>query len=92
MHRKELIQDVANLTKTPTFQVEDIVDAVFKAIKKALLEGDKVTVLNFATFEIKTAKERKAVNPSTNEHITVPAKKYIKTKFSLGLRKKINKQ
>lgn len=53
----------------------DAVEATISAIQGALTEGEKVTLVGFGTFEVRDRKERKGVNPSTGEEITIPATK-----------------
>ena len=51
------------------------VDAVIVAIKDALAEGEKVSLIGFGTFSVKERKARTGRNPRTGEKLEIPAKK-----------------
>jgi len=55
MTRAELIVAVADAAKVDRKTAERTVAATFDAIKNALIEGDKVQILGFGTFENRIA-------------------------------------
>lgn len=75
MNKSELIVSVAKSTEMTKKAASDAVEATFSAIQDALTNGEKVTLVGFGTFEVRDRKERKGVNPSTGEEITIPATK-----------------
>jgi len=56
-------------------QASEAVDAVLGCIRSTLAEGGKVALAGFGSFEVRTRKERMAMNPRTGERIMVPATK-----------------
>ena len=75
MNKAELINaaaDKAGLSKKDT---EAAVDAAIKAITEALAAGDKVQLVGFGSFEVKTRAARTGRNHQTKEEIPIPASK-----------------
>ena len=56
-------------------QAAEVVDCVFTAIKDALADGDKVSLIGFGTFSVKKRAAREGRNPRTGKKIKIPAKK-----------------
>lgn len=74
MNKKELVDVVADKTGFTKKDVSIVADAVFESIKGALVEGEKVAVSGFGTYQVKLRKARMARNPQTGEPIEVPEK------------------
>ena len=75
MNKAELINaaaDKAGLSKKDT---ETAVNAVFDVIAKALADGDKVQLVGFGSFEVRSRAARVGRNPKTKETIKIPASK-----------------
>ena len=75
MNKNELIAAVAeraNLTKKDS---EAAVSAMLEVITDALCDGDKVQLVGFGSFEVKTREARVGRNPKTKEAIEIPATK-----------------
>ena len=75
MTKADLIGIVAAKTELSKKDSEKAVSAVLDAITEALVEGDKVSLVGFGTFEVKQRAERIGRNPRTKEQITIPASK-----------------
>nr|DAD94312.1 MAG TPA: DNA binding protein [Siphoviridae sp. cttFh17] len=56
------------------------VDATIKAIQDAVVNGDKVQIVGFGTFETATRAARVGRNPQTGENISIPESKSPKFK------------
>ena len=56
------------------------VDATIKAIQDAVVNGDKVQIVGFGTFETTTRAARVGRNPQTGENISIPESKSPKFK------------
>ena len=82
MNKTQLIEAVAKQADLKKKDAEAAVNAVIAAIENALVEGDKVQLVGFGTFEVKVREERKGRNPKTNEEIVIPASK--RPTFSAG--------
>ena len=90
MTRAELIVNVAEKAKLDRKSAEKAVAATFEAIKQALIEGDKVQVLGFGTFENRTRAARKGRNPRTGEEISIAASKLPSFKAGKSLKEAVN--
>lgn len=90
MTRAELILNVAGKAGVDRKVVEKVVAATFDAIKLALIEGDKVQVLGFGTFENRTRAPRKGRNPRTGEEIEIKASKLPSFKAGKTLKEAVN--
>ena len=90
MTRAELIVNVAEKAKLDRKSAEKAVAATFETIKNALVEGDKVQVLGFGTFENRTRAARKGRNPRTGEEIEIQSSKLPSFKAGKGLKEAVN--
>ena len=90
MTRAELIANVAAKAGLSKKDTEKAVGAVFDTIKQALVEGDKVQVLGFGTFEIRPRSARKGRNPQSGEEIEIPASKLPSFKAGKALKEAVN--
>ena len=91
MTRAELIVKVADKARVDRKTAEKTVSATFEAIKAALVEGDKVQVLGFGTFENRTRAARKGRNPRTGEEISIEASKLPSFKAGKSLKEACNR-
>lgn len=90
MTRAELIINVAEKAQIDRKSAERAVTATFETIKLALVEGDKVQVLGFGTFENRTRQPRKGRNPRTGEEIEIKASNLPSFKAGKGLKEAVN--
>ena len=90
MTRAELIVAVADKAKVDRKTAEKTVAATFETIRQALIEGDKVQVLGFGTFENRTRAPRKGRNPRTGEEIEIQASKLPSFKAGKTLKEAVN--
>ena len=75
MNKTELVAAVAAKAELSKKDAEAAVNAVFDSVKDALAEGDKVSLIGFGTFSVKTRAARTGLNPRTNETIEIPESK-----------------
>ena len=75
MNKTELVAAVAEKAGLKKEDAAKAVNAVFEAISDALIEGEKVQLVGFGSFQVKERAEKQAKNPRTGEKITVPATK-----------------
>ena len=86
MNRMELVAAVAKKADLSKKDAEAAVKGVFDAITDALVEGDKVQLIGFGTFDVA---ERAARSPKTGEEIVVPAHKAVRFKASKVLKEAV---
>jgi len=73
MVKADLIAKVAETGITKK-QAGEAVDALLAAIKGALAEGDRVSLIGFGTFSVKERAARNGRNPRTGKKIKIPKK------------------
>ena len=90
MNKTELIEIVAKEADLKKKDADAAVNAVFNAIEKALVEGEKVQLIGFGTFEVKDRAAKTGRNPATGETINIAASKQIKFSAGKTIKDKIN--
>lgn len=80
LNKQQLINNVADITRQPRKQVEEIVDAFLELIIQKLSAKEKINLTGFGLFEVRERKGRRGVNPRNPQepmHIpTVPVAKF----------------
>ena len=92
MNKAELVAAVAEKTALSKKDSEKAVNAAFEAITAALVNGDKVQLVGFGSFETKERNARIGRNPRTKEAIDIPATFVPSFKPSKALRDLIGKE
>ena len=90
MNKTELVAAVAAETQVAKKDVEAVVNATVAAIAEALKKGEKVQLIGFGTFEVKTTAAREGRNPKTGETIKIPAAKKPAFSASKVLKDEVN--
>ena len=88
MNKAELINAVA---EKADLSKKDCEAAAIDVITAALAEGDKVQLVGFGAFEVKTRAERVGRNPKTREEISIPASKVPVFKAGKALKDAVSK-
>ncbi|MBP0981477.1 MAG: HU family DNA-binding protein [Oscillospiraceae bacterium] len=91
MTKAELIAAVAAKAELSKKDSDKAVTAVIDAITEALANGDKVSLVGFGAFEVKTRGARKGINPRTKEEITIAASKLPSFKAGKALKDAVAK-
>ena len=73
MNKNELVAKVADQSGLSKKDAEKALAAVIDTITAALVEGDKVQLVGFGTFETKQRAARTGRNPRSGETIEIPA-------------------
>ena len=71
MNKTELIAAVAEKADLSKKDAEAAITAAVEAITGALIEGEKVQLVGFGSFEVKTRAARVGRNPKTKEEIPI---------------------
>ena len=90
MKKAELIAAVAQSAGFTRKDAEKAVTAVVDVITKALVEGEKVQLVGFGTFETRERSAREGKNPQTGEKITIAASKVPAFKAGRALKEAVN--
>ena len=92
MNKTELIAVAAQAVGMTKKDTERVLNAALDAITAALVNGDKVQLSGFGTFEIKFREARVGRNPRTKEPSQIPATHVPTFKPSKALRDLIGKE
>ena len=75
MTKADLIDTVASESDLSKRQAGEIVDLILNEIKFALQKGDRVALVPFGSFVVRSRKAREGRNPKTGEKIKIAARK-----------------
>ena len=75
MNKVELVAAVAEKSGRAKKDAEKAVAAVLESVVDAVASGDKVQLVGFGTFEVRSREQRTGRNPRTKEAIVIPASK-----------------
>ena len=75
MNKTELIAAVAEKSGLSKKDADNAVNAMLEAIVETLSKEEKVQLVGFGTFEVRSRSERQGRDPRTNSPITIPASK-----------------
>ena len=75
MTKTDRINAVAAKTGLSKKDSDKAVAAFVEAVTESLAKGEKVALLGFGTFDVKTRAARKGINPRTKKEITIAAAK-----------------
>ena len=75
MNKADLVNIVAARTEQTKTDVANVVDALIETIIDSVVEGKKVSILGFGSFEPRERSARQGLNPKTGEKIAIEAKR-----------------
>lgn len=75
MNKTELIAAVAEKSGLSKKDADNAVNSMLDVVVETLAQGDKVQIVGFGTFEVRSRSERQGRDPRTNNPITIPASK-----------------
>lgn len=90
MNKSELIAEVAEKTGLTKKDAEAAVKAVVDTITDAMIQGDKVQLVGFGTFEVRERAARFGRDPRTGESMEIAASKAPAFKAGQGLKDAVN--
>lgn len=90
MTKKELTNNLAEKVSISKKDAAAYFDAAVDTIKEAILNGEKVSIIGFGTFETVERAERVCRNPRTGETLTVGPKTALKFKASNTMKDALN--
>lgn len=86
MNKVELISKIAEKAELSKKDSEKALTAFTNIVSDTLLNGDKVAITGFGTFEVAERPARTGRNPKTGESIQIQASKSPKFKVSKALK------
>ena len=91
MNKTELVAAMADQAGLSKKDADAAVAAFVAAVEEALKKGDKVSLVGFGTFEVRTRNARTGINPQTKETIKIAASKAPVFKAGTALKNAVNK-
>ena len=90
MNKTELIAAVAEKAEISKKDAEKAVKAFTDVVSEELVNGGKIQLVGFGTFEVSERPAREGRNPRTGETMTSPATKTPKFKAGKALKDMVN--
>ncbi len=90
MNKSELIAALAAKTEFSKKDAEKALNGFVDVVNEALAAGDKVQLIGFGTFAVKSRPARVARNPRTGAEIKIAASKAPTFKAGKALKDKVN--
>ena len=90
MNKTELVANVAEKAGLSKKDAEKALSAVIESVEEALVEGDKVQLIGFGTFEAKDRAARTGRNPQTGKEIKIAASRNPVFKAGKALKDAVN--
>lgn len=90
MNKNELIAAVAAKAELSKKDAEKAIKAFTDAVAEELVQGGKVQLVGFGTFEVSERAAREGRNPKTGKTMEIPASKTPKFKAGKALKDQIN--
>lgn len=91
MNKTDLVNVVAEQAGLSKKDSEKAINATLDAVADALKNGDKVQLVGFGAFEVKTRSARTGRNPKTKEAIQIPESKSPVFKAGKALKDAVSK-
>ena len=91
MNKAELVAKMAEVSSLTKKDAETALNAFMETVEETLVDGGKVQLVGFGTFDVRERKPRKGRNPRNPEQvIDIPASKAPVFKAGKTLKEKIN--
>lgn len=90
MNKSELISSMAEKGDITKVDAEKALNAFIESVEEALVNGDKVQLVGFGSFEVRERAARKGRNPQTKKEITIKASKAPVFKVGKALKDMVN--
>ena len=90
MNKTELVANVAEKAGLSKKDAEKALSAVIESVEEALVEGDKIQLIGFGTFEVKDRAARTGRNPQTGKEIKIAASRNPVFKAGKALKDAVN--
>ena len=91
MNKAELITAAADRADISRKDAEKVVNAALEIITEELVAGERVSLVGFGSFDVKTRGERVGRNPRTREEITIAASRVPQFKAGKALKDAVAK-
>jgi DNA-binding protein HU-beta len=90
MNKSDLINEISTKTGLTKTKSSEVIEGIVETIQNALVNGDKVTLVGFGTFDTIVRKARKGRNPKTGADLNIPSKRAPRFKSGTALSNIVN--
>jgi len=90
MNKSELVAGLSQEMDLPLRKSEEIVNAILETLFSSLVQGDRIEIRGFGSFEVRAYPGYSGRNPKTGERIQVEGKRLPFFKAGKELRTRIN--
>lgn len=73
MNKTEFLKAVAAKAELTGKQVQAAYDAILATVEETLKKGEKIQLVGFGSFELKSKPARECINPATKQKVKVAA-------------------
>jgi DNA-binding protein HU-beta len=80
MIKVDIVNQVSELAEITKVKAEVAVDAVFDAMRAAMMRGDRIELRGFGVFQVKPIKRGNGRNPRTGKEVRIPPGRTIRFK------------
>jgi integration host factor subunit beta len=91
MNKSELVEVVASRAEVPQNKAEEVVNAIFDAVTRALVEGRRIEIRGFGSLVNKRYEPYVGRNPKSGDTIDVKAKTLPFFKVGKELKERVNR-
>lgn len=92
MGKSELLTSISEKCGMTKVDCEKVIDAFAESVTEFLMDGEKIMLKGFMSFEVSERKERRGRNPKTGEVDTFPSTKSIQCKISQAIKDAVNER
>jgi len=90
MNKAELIRSMSEKSELTKVDAEKALNAFIESVEEALVNGDRVQLVGFGSFEVRERAARKGRNPQTKEEITIEASRVPVFRVGKALKDMVN--
>ena len=91
MNKTELVNALPERTGLSKKNAEEVLTATLDIITETLVEGEKVQLVGFGSFEVRERAARMGRNPRTREEVPIPASRAVQFKSGKVLKNAVSK-
>lgn len=92
MNKTELVNVMAERTGLTKKNAEAVLTTVLDIMIETLVQGEKVQLVGFGSFEVRERAPRIGRNPRTKEEVTIPASRAVQFKSGKVLKSAVSKE
>lgn len=91
MNKAELVKNMTEKSDLTKADAEKALNAFVESVEEALVNGDRIQLVGFGSFEVRERAERKGRNPQTKQEIIIKASKAPIFKVGKALKDMVNR-